>query len=525
VDTFTLTADNDTFVASASGSTVHGSVATLTPGDSLTGGAGTDVLALVGTGFLHVDQLATFTGFEKITLDNANPQFADLWLGSQPIEVDATGYAYILVDSSANWNGSNVIKGDPAGATNVQFSNSGPNPVTYDLTSNTFSGVSSVGTASIGVTLLIDNSVTAGVGSFTSISANDKLVTASSTLDLSHTPVSGFAVASTNGSGTSFNVGDLVTALQIAGGPGHDTITTSAFTFTAAERNAIFATSSVETIVDPSGTYNAPAPSPDIVGLTAGQDTFVAPASGSTVYGTAATMAFGPSGDSLTGGAGTDVLALVGPGNFALDQLATFTGFEEITLDNPTSQVALLTLGSQPIEVDATGYAQILANSSANWNGSNVIKGDPAGATDVYFRNFTTHLVTYDLTSNTFSGVEPPARRWICPIRKLPGSLSPVRTLPARPSVSATSPPRSRSPADRATIRFKPARSPLPPLSATRSLPPRRSRRSPIPAGRTMRRRLLQAARVSPLATTHLWRRLPGRRCTGLGRRWLRATA
>ena len=43
-------------------------------------------------------------------------------------------------------------------------------------------------------------------------------------------------------------------------------------------------------------------------------------------------------GDSLTGGAGTDMLALYGGGNFRVDQLATFTGFESITLNNFTSE-------------------------------------------------------------------------------------------------------------------------------------------------------------------------------------------
>ena len=51
----------------------------------------------------------------------------------------------------------------------------------------------------------------------------------------------------------------------------------------------------------------APPPSPGIVGLTTGNDTIVTPSSGSTVYATAATL---NAGDSLTGGAGTDVLAV-----------------------------------------------------------------------------------------------------------------------------------------------------------------------------------------------------------------------
>src|SRR5262249_18426498 len=159
----------------ASGSTVYGTRTSLTSGDSLTGGPGTDVLALVGPGGFNLAQLATFTGFDKITLDNLTSQLAILTLGSQPIEVDATGDMEILANSSANWNGSNVINGDPSHATNVWFGGPGLEPVTYDLTSNTFSNVSGVHGNAANATLLIDNSVTAGVASFDSIAFNDKL--------------------------------------------------------------------------------------------------------------------------------------------------------------------------------------------------------------------------------------------------------------------------------------------------------------------------------------------------------------
>ena len=103
------------------------------------------------------------------------------------------------------------------------------------------------------------------------------------------------------------------------------------------------------------------------------------------MYATAATL---NAGDSLTGGAGTDVLALVGSGTFRVDQLATFTGFERIRLDNATNYSASLTLGSQPIEVDATGYLSIQVNSPSNWNGSNIINGDAShtwSSTDLKF--------------------------------------------------------------------------------------------------------------------------------------------
>src|SRR5262245_36729278 len=130
---FTLTTGADTVVGSASDDTVNGTSSTLNAGDSLTGGAGTDALVAVGSGTFRVDQLATFTGFERIRLDNATNSYAQLTLGNQPIEVDATGYSSLSVTPS-NWNGSNIINGISF-PTYLSFYNNYPElPVTFDLT-------------------------------------------------------------------------------------------------------------------------------------------------------------------------------------------------------------------------------------------------------------------------------------------------------------------------------------------------------------------------------------------------------
>jgi Ca2+-binding RTX toxin-like protein len=73
---------SDTVAGGPENDTANGTAATLNAGDSLTGGAGTDVLALIGSGTFRVDQLATFTGFERIRLDNATTSYANLMLGS-----------------------------------------------------------------------------------------------------------------------------------------------------------------------------------------------------------------------------------------------------------------------------------------------------------------------------------------------------------------------------------------------------------------------------------------------------------
>ena len=65
-------AASDTVVGVAVDDTVYAIAATLNAGDSLTGGAGTDVLSLSGTGTFRIDQLAAFPGFEQIALNNAS---------------------------------------------------------------------------------------------------------------------------------------------------------------------------------------------------------------------------------------------------------------------------------------------------------------------------------------------------------------------------------------------------------------------------------------------------------------------
>jgi hypothetical protein len=250
----------DTFVGGAGDSTVYGTTATLNAGDSLTGGSGTNVLDLIGSGYFDVTQLAKFIGFQRIEFNNPTNGSASLNISGQPIEVDASGNTYINVCSPSDWNSHDVITGDASHnwiSTYLSFASNSPGAVTYDLTSATLSRV--IIYTGPYVTLLINNSDTAGVSSFYG-SNGAQLVTSDAMLDLSATQVGAFTVISTNTQGTTFKVGDLGTAFQIAGGPGNDTLIAQGFTFTADQRTAIFATNSVETIIDPSGTYKASPP-------------------------------------------------------------------------------------------------------------------------------------------------------------------------------------------------------------------------------------------------------------------------
>src|SRR5262249_32138896 len=70
--------------------------------------------------------------------------------------------------------------------------------------------------------------------------------------------VNDFRVSSTNSVGTTFTVSDLGTAFHIAGSAGNDTLVVQGLTLTSEQRAETFATNSIETITDPSGTYYAP---------------------------------------------------------------------------------------------------------------------------------------------------------------------------------------------------------------------------------------------------------------------------
>jgi len=418
---FTLTPDADTVVGSTVDDTIIATAATLNAGDSLTGGAGTDVLTLVGGGNFRFDQLANFTGFERIRLAYASG--ASLTLGNQPIEIDATGLT-INVGSPLNWNGSNIINGDASNIISLNFQNNQEQPpVTYDLTSNTLSHVWIIASGD-NVTLLINNDVTAGVQWFYSFDgSNTELATAGSTLDLSHSPVSGFSITSTNALGTAFTVGDLGTAFQIAGGSGHDTIVATGFTFSADQRNAGFIATSIEKIIDGSGTYAATPQNPDVFTLTTGSDTVTGTASNDTVNGTEATL---NSGDSLTGGAGLDTLVLNGGGTFRVDQLTTFTGFESIRLGAVGYQSTNLYLDNQSVAVIGPGLFPneggdrgqnavrvhlgsgavtcvgtnfVYSTSASSWNAHNSIDG---GA---IYLNTNYSDGAYDLTTNSLSNI------------------------------------------------------------------------------------------------------------------------
>ena len=335
---------------------LNASAATLNNVDQLTASSGSGTLALYGSGVFRVDQLATFSGFSTITLSNYPYRTsAELYLGNQSVVVMrfgsgdivylgsgqtvVSGFYDVYSFSPSNWNSADVING----GTLILNTNAGAS--TYDLTGNTLQNIGELIADGDNITLDINSADAAGVSAFVgSGGANSHLVTSDLTLDLSHTELGSFTVLSTNTAGTIFTVRDVNTAFAILGGPGQDTIIASGFAFTADQRNAIFATASIEKIVDTSGMYTAPPPNPNLIQLTTGNDLVNSSSPNLVVNASAATL---NNVDQLTASSGSGTLALYGSGVFRVDQLATFSGFSTITLSNyPYRTSAELYLGN-----------------------------------------------------------------------------------------------------------------------------------------------------------------------------------
>ena len=176
----------------------------------------------------------------------------------------------------------------------------------------------------------INSAVAGGVANFNGYGTNAKLVTSDAALDLSHSTVSGFTVASSNATGTNFTVHDIGTAFQVAGGSGTDTITAQGFAFSADQRNAIFATASVERIVDASGTYTVDNAPPTITSNGGGDTAAISLAENTTAVTTVTatdpdvgqTLSYsiigGADASKFTIGSSTGALSFVTAPNFEL---------------------------------------------------------------------------------------------------------------------------------------------------------------------------------------------------------------
>ena len=107
--------------------------------------------------------------------------------------------------SASNWNAGNSIDGGQ----HRYLNSNGSDNAFYDLTTNTLSHISTCIGYGANLTVKINSAVAGGVANFIGSGTNDKLVTSDAALDLSHSTVSGFTVASSNATGTNFTVHDI----------------------------------------------------------------------------------------------------------------------------------------------------------------------------------------------------------------------------------------------------------------------------------------------------------------------------
>ncbi|MEP9351911.1 tandem-95 repeat protein [Xanthobacter sp. KR7-225] len=428
-----LTTGPDVFEGTAADEQVFANYNTLNPEDRLSGGDGYDILFVSASlDTLDLSTPTTFSGFEEVRLggfwgglrlrDGTDLRVVStstswgnsfyLSTGRENISGGADS-EYFEADRVAELSDGDVLDG-AGGSDSLQLSGGG----TFDLTPPDLRNIE---------VLYIQSSTTARVdddalADFRQVygSTGSLLVTGADSLDLSGKTLSGVAVTSDNTSGTVFTIDRPANSFLIQGGPGNDTLVADGFTYTDEQRALIFATTSIETIQDSSGTYVQSTPAPWSSTLTTASDVVTAYVANQTVYGTAETLS---PGDALAAGEGHDTLVLAGRGTFDLSTLAEFSGFEEVQLVNDFDSSYSILILRDGVDLTVTGgahftsfYLSTGAEKIFGGNGGNSFyTTTPAdltlndelhggtGSDTLYLRG---DAVTYDLRGMQIEGIE-----------------------------------------------------------------------------------------------------------------------
>ena len=137
---------------------------------------------------------------------------------------------------------------------------------------------------------------------------------------------------------------DIDTALRVAGGSGTDTLTAQDFVFSTDQRNAIFATASIEKIIDQTGTYTADIAPPTITSNGGGNTAAVSIAENTTAVTTVTatdpdagqTLSYsiigGADASKFKIGSSTGVLSFVTAPNFELPADAGGNNIYDVTV-------------------------------------------------------------------------------------------------------------------------------------------------------------------------------------------------
>ena len=273
------------------------------------------------------------------------------------------GGNWVSVITAASWNPNIVFNGGDGNDTlrlldEIPFFGGSSN-TTLDLRSATLTSVENLILSGENNSYLVTSGTLADVTTIgNGVSGVGRMVVADATLDLTGITVNNVTVQSSNATGTTFTVDNRTTAFQIYGGDGQDTLQATNLAFTSTERDALFATSSIETIIDQSGTYTAPV-NPNVHRMTPGTDTLTLTGADETINANAVTL---NASDSLNAGGGVDTLALYGASSFDLNSIAGYSGIERVNLVNFGSSSAYLQLRDGSI----TGVVTALGSTPAS---------------------------------------------------------------------------------------------------------------------------------------------------------------
>ena len=316
--------------------------------------AGSGDMTFTGYGQAYSTSIQGGSGTLNVDLSGSNDFGVTLSTGSGQVTFKSnTGASHVSVTvaGEANWHDGNVI--DFNGQSESHFTFNGTGGQFVDLTQSSI--IAPHYMTLNDDTFVVNSDTMDGVVDLSG--SNATVQTADAALDLHSLTSSDLQFSSTNGTGTTFTVANAAVGLDVLGGAGNnDTLIGDGFSFTADQREAIFATSLIETIQDASGTYTAPT---DIVKLTTGADEVDLQTIGMTVAAVVGTGATLNAGDQLTG-AGDSTLALYGGGTFDLSGLAHFEGFSDVGLSNYSNSVATATLtAGQDFSVATSGTGDL----------------------------------------------------------------------------------------------------------------------------------------------------------------------
>ncbi|WP_342710725.1 VCBS domain-containing protein [Bradyrhizobium sp. B124] len=396
---FTLTTGADTVFFLSGTNTVSGAIgagATLNNADSLTGGSGTDTLAISGnSGTFNLNSLASFTGFENVTLSGTGDSLTlkngqnqtinagsgnTITLGTGNDTVSFTSGTNTVNATSATLNAGDSLTG---GSGTDTLALSGGGTINLNTTPGVFTGFENVTTDNTVTTLTLKNSATLAVtlgnttGTASTVTGGTGSANATVTLNTGTATVNLGAGSGTNTVNGVIGTGaTLLAADSLTGGSGTDTLAISGnsgtfdlnslATFTGFENVTLSGTGDSLTLKNGQNqTINAG--SGNTITLGTGNDTVSFTSGTNTVNATSATL---NAGDSLTGGSGTDTLALGGGGTINLNTTpGVFTGFENVTTDNTVTTLTLKNSATLAVTLgNTTGTASTVTGGTGSAN-------------------------------------------------------------------------------------------------------------------------------------------------------------